>query len=143
MRITRGGIRSSATVRSLSVLVSLRTGAVITRSAHATQAHGQALTIEQAESIIAALREGRFRLYGLVGLCTGMRAGELAGLRVRNIDFDRLTIRVMETVEDLKGVLQPGEPKTRRSKGRYIYVPRGVLDDVAVFIESAALGADD
>ncbi|KAA1378544.1 tyrosine-type recombinase/integrase [Aeromicrobium fastidiosum] len=104
---------------------------------------GQALTIEQAEAIVAALPEGRFRMYGLVGLWTGMRAGELAGLRVRNINFDKLTIQVDETVEDVKGHLRPGTTKTRKSKGRRIPVPSAIIVEIAEFIEGAGLAGDD
>ena len=104
---------------------------------------GQALTIEQGESIVAALPEGRFRTYGLVGLWTGMRSGELAGLRVRNINFDKLTIQVDETIEDIGGELRPGTTKNRKSKGRRIPVPKAIMDQIAAYIESAGLAGDD
>lgn len=71
-----------------------------------------------------------------------MRAGELAGLRVRNINFDKLTIQVDETVEDLNGHLRPGTTKTRKSKGRRIPVPSAVMAEVAAYVESVGLARD-
>jgi integrase len=102
-----------------------------------------ALTLEQAEAIIAAIPEGRFRMYGYVGLWTGMRAGELAGLRVRNINFDKLTIQVEETIEDIGGKLRPGTTKTRKSKGRRIPLPVAVMAEIAAYVEGAGLAGDD
>lgn len=104
---------------------------------------GTALTTEQAERIIAALPEGRFRLYGLVGLWTGLRAGELAGLRVRNLDTEKLTVQVDETIEDLGGVLRPGTTKTRKSKGRRVPVPAVIMRQVSDYVESEGLTPDD
>lgn len=81
-------------------------------------------------------------MYGLVGLWTGMRAGELAGLRVRNLNFE-FTIQVDETIEDIGGALRPGTTKTRKSKGRRIPVPSAVMAEIAEFVDSAGLSDHD
>ena len=43
---------------------------------------------------------------------TGLRAGEVAGLRVRNMDTEARAVHVEETVVDLHGHLEPGTPKS-------------------------------
>lgn len=100
---------------------------------------GKALTAEEAEAIIGALPAGRFRLYGLLGLWTGFRAGELAGLRVSNLDSRRSTVQVGETVEDLGGTLRPGTTKTQKSRGRRVPIPQGVMDELTTYIEARGL----
>jgi len=104
---------------------------------------GTALTTDQAMSIIEALPLGRFHLYGLLGLWTGFRAGELAGLRVRNVDTERNVVQVEETIQDLGGRLTPGTTKTRKSKGRRVPIPAGVMAEVVAHIEGEGLESDD
>ena len=46
---------------------------------------------------------------------TGLRAGEIAGLRVRHVDFATNSVTVEETVIDLHGKLSVGTPKSDES----------------------------
>ncbi|WP_418058471.1 tyrosine-type recombinase/integrase [Pimelobacter simplex] len=103
----------------------------------------RALTAEKAESIISHLPEGRYRLFGLVAYWTAFRPGELAGLRVRNIDRLRNQIQVDETVEALRTGLQPGVPKTKRSRWRVVPVPKDVMTALWSYIEDRNLTPDD
>lgn len=104
---------------------------------------GRALTPNEATRIINALPEGRFRLYALLGYYSGFRAGELAGLRVRNLDPLRNTVQVGETVEDIAGRLRPGTPKTEQSKDRIVDVPPAVMKQLTDYIGQAGLEPDD
>lgn len=104
---------------------------------------GRALTPTEATSIIDALPEGRFRLYGLLGYYSGFRAGELAGLRVRNLDPLRGTVRVGETVEDIAGVLQPGIPKTEDSRDRVVPIPAPVMKQLTDHVAVERLEPED
>jgi integrase len=52
----------------------------------------------------------------LTAAFTGLRAGELAGLRRRDVDLLRGTIRVERAVQEVGGTLHVGPPKTPRSR---------------------------
>jgi len=101
------------------------------------------LTLPEAQRIISHLPEGRYRLFGLVGLWTGCRAGELAGLRVRNIDRLRNLVQVEETVQDLNGILSVGTTKTDGSYGRRVPMPKAVMEQIGEHIDSNRLGPDE
>lgn len=63
----------------------------------------------------------------IAGTC-GLRAGELFGLRRRDVDISRATIRVSQAVVNVPGIgALVGPPKTRTSN-RLISVPTSLLD---------------
>ncbi len=101
------------------------------------------LTVAEANKIIDCLPAGRYRIFGLLGLWSGFRAGELAGLRVRNLDTLRAVVQADETVEDLRGGLRPGVPKTVKSRGRRVPVPKEVMAEVAAFVQARRLRPED
>jgi integrase len=69
----------------------------------------------------------QYRALVLVGAYAGLRWGEAAGLRRRDIDPLRSRIRVMSTAVELRGrVTFDNEPKTTRSK-RSVPVARSVM----------------
>ena len=76
-----------------------------------------ALTVEEQKTILLGAKDSSyFCAYALV-LQTGLRVGELAGLRWSDIDFDKRTLRVERTMyrtKDCRWTL--GEPKTKTSK---------------------------
>ncbi len=80
----------------------------------------ETLTIEQATELLAALKASYPRLYWpvLLALTTGMRRGEVLALRWKNVDFDKMTIRVVESLEQVKQTIRFKAPKTE--KGRAI-----------------------
>ncbi|MGH9716790.1 MAG: tyrosine-type recombinase/integrase [Candidatus Acidiferrales bacterium] len=69
-------------------------------------------TREQAARIIEAAREPYKTIFA-VAWCTGMRAGELLALQVRDLDFARKTIRVEKSADDRTREIR--QPKTRNS----------------------------
>lgn len=101
------------------------------------------LTRQQAEAIIGHLPEGRYRMFALLAFWTGFRPGELAGLRVRNVDQLRCRVQVEDTIQDLNGVLSVGRTKTLKSKGRVVPVPKAVMASLWSYIEDRRLGAYD
>jgi integrase len=119
------------------------------RSTAHSEFQARALTLAEANAIIDELPAGRNRLYALVGLHTGLRAGELAGLRVRNLD--RLsksprkppTVTVDETVEDLATGLRPGTPKTPKSRGRKVPVPKWLMEELGAYVDEHQLKHGD
>ncbi len=82
----------------------------------------------------------QYRALVLVGAYAGLRWGEAAGLRRRDIDPMRSRIRVTSTAVELRGhVTLDNEPKTTRSK-RSVPVARSVMrrleDHLSEFVDS-------
>jgi len=81
----------------------------------------------------------RFAPYGLMvrfAAYSGLRAGELAALRIRDINFLRKHVEVRRTVKRSKGGgWQFGTPKTARSS-RDVPLRRELLDDVRDYLEA-------
>jgi integrase len=78
---------------------------------------------EQLQAVLAAVR--KMPIYPIVelALATGMRRGELLGLRWSDLDLDKATVRIERSVEQtVTGGLSVKEPKTRRGR-RKISVP--------------------
>lgn len=82
-----------------------------------------------AEEVRRYLEEARHSHFGpiwLLALATGMRRGELLGLRWQDVDFERGTVRVRQTIVVVRGHLHTGPPKSK-SAIRTIPVPAGVM----------------
>lgn len=75
-------------------------------------------TLEQARQFLEHLNSENHRHYALfhTALGTGMRRGELAGLRWGEVDLEAGLIRVSAQVTELKGGKVFSEPKTRASR---------------------------
>lgn len=70
-----------------------------------------------------------------LGAMNGLRWGEVAGLRVRHLDFEMGTVAVVETIaRGRKGVVQVGEPKSDAGR-RTLPVPPELL---AMLVEHLA-----
>lgn len=82
------------------------------------------LTLEQLHRLAAAAGAHGPLVY-LLGTC-GLRFGEVAELRWRDIDLDRLTIRVTRAVALVDGVFEVGS--TKSAKGRTVSLPAFVAD---------------
>lgn len=79
------------------------------------QRESYALTAEEAQRLLTAV-EGH-RLYALyfVALVSGMREGELIGLRWPNVDLGQREIRIREQVQLIKNRPQHVPPKSKES----------------------------
>lgn len=82
------------------------------------------------------------KLGALLALYTGMRIGEVCGLRWCDIDFDSQTIHIRNTVERIKNInRKPGEPKTvlvlcnakTVSSDRIIPIPAKIIELLILF----------
>jgi integrase len=60
----------------------------------------------------------RFRALVFTGAYTGARFGELAGLRVDDVDNEGHHIHIVRTLSEVNGHLHFGEPKTRAARRR-------------------------
>jgi integrase len=81
---------------------------------------------EQARQLIEAAREDRYRALYVTALGTGLRQGELLGLRWQDVDVDAGRLRVRHSLANVGGTLTLLEPKTERSR-RHIVLPESVI----------------
>jgi integrase len=74
------------------------------------------LTPEQARQLIEASGDDRHLALYVTALGTGLRQGELLGLRWEDVDLESGRLRVRHTLANVKGQLTLLEPKTDRSR---------------------------
>jgi integrase len=87
------------------------------------------LTAEQAAQLLDAIKHTRVYRPVLIALASGMRRGEILALRWRNIDLERATVRVVESLEQTKGgTLRFKAPKTE--KARAITLPAFAVEEL-------------
>ena len=85
------------------------------------------LTAEQSKALLQALAGDRLYWPVLIALATGMRRGEVLALRWRNVDLERGTVRVMESLEKTSSGLRFKTPKNGR--GRVITLPALAIEE--------------
>jgi integrase len=99
--------------------------------------HAQVRDLAAAvEATGAGIQNGRALGFGtLVRLAayTGLRWSELAGLRVRDVDFARGRLAVAHTVVEVGGVLHEGDPKNYEA--RAVPIPPFVLRELRSHVE--------
>ena len=84
----------------------------------------RALSPSDARLILDAVEGDRIGPLVSVGLATGLRLGELLGLRWRDVDVDGGSLRVRHTLQRLRGRgPQLAEPKTARSRRTIVLGP--------------------
>jgi len=74
------------------------------------------LTKEQAALYLESVEEHRWYPIYVLAITTGMRKGEILGLRWRDIDFERHNLSIRHTVQYLRGHNISGETKTPSSR---------------------------
>jgi integrase len=86
------------------------------------------LSVDQSAQLLDAIRHTRVYWPVLLALATGARRGEVLALRWRNVDLDRGTIRIVESLEQTKAGLRFKAPKSE--KGRGIMLPAFAIDEL-------------
>ena len=89
----------------------------------------QEITIlDEAElaALLDHLKDGPLYMPALLSAYTGLRRGEICGLRWRDLDFAKNTLRVAQQVQNIGGELVTLTPKTATSR-RVIRVPETVM----------------
>jgi integrase len=76
----------------------------------------ETLTADQAGQLMAATRDDRLGALFATALYTGMRQGELLGLRWPDVDLDAGTMRVRQAVQKIDGAWQFVEPKSANGR---------------------------
>ena len=111
-------------VRDRRIAVNPASGVHLPRS---PQGHRRFLTPQQVADLAAAC--GRDSLVVYVLAYCGLRYGELAALRVRDVDPLRRRLTVARSVTDVDGHLVFGDPKTHQC--RQVPVPRFLVEALA------------
>ena len=87
----------------------------------------QVLTPAQAMELVATARtDPRGALY-ITALMVGMRQGELLALTWKDVDFDKRTLHIRQSIRRVKGGLEVSETKTSRSR-RTVRMPELVAE---------------
>jgi integrase len=86
---------------------------------------------EQSAQFLEIIKHTRTYWPVLVALATGMRRGEVLALRWKNVDLDRGTLRVMQSLEQTKNGLRFKDTKT--SKVRAIVLPAYAVEELRRF----------
>ena len=89
----------------------------------------EVLNETELAKLLAHLKGGWLYMPTLIAAYTGMRRGEVLGLRWRDIDFAQGTLQVAQTVEVVGGKVNVGTPKTDRSR-RTITLPAALLPEL-------------
>jgi integrase len=82
----------------------------------------------QAARLLSEIRHTRIYWPALIALATGMRRGEVLALRWRNINLDRGTLSIVESLEQTKAGLRFKAPKTEKS--RAVTLPAFAVDEL-------------
>src|ERR1700733_13544752 len=64
----------------------------------------------------------------LLALTTGMRRGEILALRWKNVDFEKKTVRVVESLEQTNKGIRFKAPKTEKS--RAVLLPNYAIEEL-------------
>jgi integrase len=76
----------------------------------------RALTSQETATLLRAVSDTRLYMPTFMAATTGLRRGELLAVRWSDVDFDRATLTVRRSVEQVKGTVTFKAPKT--AKGR-------------------------
>ncbi|MEI6806158.1 MAG: site-specific integrase [Myxococcaceae bacterium] len=81
---------------------------------------------EEANLFLSENSDDRFYALYVLALTTGLRQGELFGLKWEDVDFRGPSLAVRRTVIEISGILSTGEPKTAKGR-RVVVLPEKVV----------------
>jgi integrase len=84
------------------------------------------LSAEPARRFLDAAKGGRFEALYTLALFSGLRRGEILGLRWSDVDLEARAFRVDQAIQRVGGKLQAAETKTKRSR-RMLALPASVV----------------
>jgi integrase len=76
----------------------------------------QTYDLSQTATLIEAMRPTRMFIPTILAVLAGLRRGEIAALRWRNVDFVTSNIAIVESAEQTKAGIRYKEPKSDKSK---------------------------
>ena len=122
IQYTRGVLRSALTQAEAWGLV-IRNVAALVRGPRVERAEVAALTPERAQRLLEAVRDDPIGPLVVVALGTGLRKGELLGLRWRDVSLAEATLTVRYSLQRINRRFELTEPKTQKSR-RAVPLPR-------------------
>jgi integrase len=147
-----GGLRSGTIRNAYKVLKQALDYAVKDGRIRSNPCNGVALPEQVREEMlfltaeeIAALVEEIGAPFGTLvkfAAYTGLRAGEIVGLKIGEVDWQAGTVRVLRSITDLNGRLIEVEPKTKAAR-RTVPVPKFVLDDLRAYVGERIFRKDE
>ncbi len=84
-------------------------------------------------SALAEATGSEYRVLVLTAAYTGLRWGEITGLRIERLDLLRRTLTVTEAASEVRGHISFTEPKTTASR-RSVVLPRFLCDEIAAHL---------
>ncbi len=87
------------------------------------------LSPEEIEKLADAI-DPRYRALVLAGAYTGLRSGELFGLKVNRLNMLRRQLRVVENLTEVNGQVWLGPPKSKASR-RTVTMPAFLVEELA------------
>jgi integrase len=97
------------------------------KAPHQRFEHRPTLSAEDGLALIEVAERHRLGALVIVAISTGLRLGELLGLRWENVDLDARTISVERSLARVKGKFLPLDPKTEKSS-RHGIIPKRAVD---------------
>jgi integrase len=126
-------IRSAYTILRAVLDAAVRDGALginpsaAIRRPKVTHREAHYLTPDQVADLLQAAEAGRYTSLFALLVHTGLRRGEALALRWTDVDLDGDALRVRWTLTRTSKGLQPGEPKTEKSR-RVVPLPRSAVE---------------
>lgn len=74
------------------------------------------LDLDQSKRFRDAVKDDRLEALYIMAIATGMRQGELFGLKWKDIDFASQSLSIRRTVAEVNGEFIVGEPKTKSAR---------------------------
>jgi integrase len=94
----------------------------------------QPLSPEQVKVLLEAARDERLEALYVLAVTTGLRQGELLGLKWEDVDLEARTLRVRRTLATTKGGPQLAAPKTKSSR-RTVRLTQGAVNALRSHLE--------
>jgi integrase len=113
VRIMRTVLRKALGQAEREGLV-LRNVAALSEPPRIATSAGRSLTVEQARTLLTAVKDNRHEVLTLVTLTYGLRRGEALGLRLAGLDLSGRTLAVTHSVKRIK--TRGGAPTDRKTE---------------------------
>lgn len=121
-------IIKSALAQATKWDILVRNPAAVVRGPKVGRAAMQTYDLDQTAEMIEAARGQRVFVPALLAVLCGMRRGEIAAMRWRNVDLTAAQLAVVESAEQTKAGVRFKEPKSGR--GRTIALPDSLVAEL-------------
>ncbi|AFZ69504.1 tyrosine-type recombinase/integrase [Deinococcus peraridilitoris] len=103
-----------------------RNVAALVRAPKVPRTLQQSWTLTEVQTFWQHVQDHPLKALWITAILTGLRRGELAGLRWQDLDFEQRELHVRVTITEIAGKLQFGPPKSRNAV-RVVPLPNDLL----------------